>query len=364
MKNIVIHIIIFLSVVAVKAGNPDKIVKLNPQDLFVLIEYKQVQYEYFENNRGKLPSDMSFLNYYVDINGKADSSSLIDVNYLYLNGYNENKTEGEVYYLVTKKNRPMSNRNSNIRNASTVDHFYDIGSIINVVMGYWKKGKDNRVFIAFRDQTKIWNMRNFRIFGGLIIKQNIYITTTMNTKDDYLFDYNFKRNKEIKVELPIHLDDVFYSVDVENKEDAKCLKEITQTEKNKDSTFKATIKYWQYDSTNKKDFNERGVYLMNYDSLNIQLISKRKHGAKKRFLFVAYKNCTPQYSSISVKRYKNYFNENNQKEYLFIRVIDPYDNIAGDTKKKEKLVVFNVPYSGENLIPRILNFFKKKIINM
>ena len=379
---------------------------LDQRDLFIITEYKETEYQVFlDRDSLNLPANLSSVNYYVDINDQADSSNIVDINYLYLQGYHEKtKISGELFYLLTTKHIPMGNRKTNIRSSKTVDLYSELSSIIDMSFGYWQIDTvTHRVFIIFRDRTHIWNMNNFRVFGGLILNKNIYLTKAMNTKDDYLFDYNFKKNKEVFVKLPLSLDRVFYSETIKtedttnirratlSKRDAeKEIKsgrnnnpkkemldwlqknknphenEVIQSQQSKitepvkdqvtnDKTFNAAIKYSYY-PYNKKSFENRKIEYLNYDSLSFAFL-KRKNGkrASKNVLFKARKGNLFTYSKINLRQYKRYYSEANQKEYIFIHVLDPYD---------EKIIhTFSIPYSGENFIPHIIYFFRKKILD-
>ncbi len=379
---------------------------LDQRDLFIITEYKETEYQVFlDRDSLNLPANLSSVNYYVDINDQTDSSNIVDINYLYLQGYHEKtKTGGELFYLLTTKHIPMGNRKTNIRSSKTVDLYSELSSVIDMSFGYWQIDTiTHRVFIIFRDRTHIWNMNNFRVFAGLILNKNIYLTKAMNTKDDYLFDYNFKKNKEVFVKLPLSLDRVFYSEpmktedttgikratlsridaekeirsgknsnpkkemldwlqknknpveeEVNQKQTSKITEPVKDQAKN-DKTFNAAIKYSYY-PFNKKSFDNRKIECLNYDSLSFAFL-KRKNGkrASKNVLFKARKGNLFTYSKINLRQYKRYYSEANQKEYIFIHILDPYD---------EKIVhTFSIPYSGENFIPHIIYFFRKKILD-
>lgn len=194
--------------------------KLDKKDLFTITEYMETEYQVFTDGDNTLPANLSSVNYYVDINDKTDSTNISDINYLYLNGYHKKHViEGDAFYLLSKKNIPMAKRNTNIRSSKTVDFYSELSSIVGMSFGYWKLDTlTSRIYIVFRDRTKIWNMENFRIFTGLVLGKNIYLTKGMNTKDSYLFDDNFKNNKEIFVKLPLNLNEVFHSEKVTNSD--------------------------------------------------------------------------------------------------------------------------------------------------
>lgn len=397
-------------------GPPPDFFTLDEKDLFVIAEYKETEYQVFTDSDSlNLPANLSSVNYYVDINGEADSSNIVDINYLYLQGYHDTtNTGGELFYLLSTKNIPMGNRKTNIRSSKSVDLYSELSSIVNMSFGYWRVDPlTHRIFLIFRDGTKIWNMDNFRVFGGLILNKNIYLTKAMNTKDAYLFDYNFKKNKEIFVKLPLSLENVFYSETVKTKDaewtdvatlsrmdaqrvkDGKDIegikngKELNQKMKkldlsrtgwedtprnanqqyyqNKvtvpvrdqsknDGAFKAAIKYSYYPFC-KTDFDKKKIERLNYDVLSFSFM-KKKNGKKssKYVLFKARRGDLFSYSKIKLKQYKKYYSENNQKEFIFIHIVDPYDEKMYHT--------FSIPYSGENFIPRIINIFKKRIFGI
>lgn len=401
------------SCAALQGPRPD-FYTLDEQDLFVITEYQETEYQEFQDQDSlNLPANLSSVNYYIDINGEADSSNVVDINYLYLQGYHDKtKTNGELFYLLSSKHIPMGNRKTNIRSEKSVDLYSELSSIVDMSFGYWELDTiTHRVFIVFRERTKIWNMNNFRIFAGLILNKNIYLTKAMNTKDTYLFDYNFKRNKEVVVKLPLNLENVFYSEPVKTKDaawlkgatlsrtDAEKIKQgkdlnnvkdgveinkkykemdwsrtgdpystrnqyldpqqkMTMTIKDQvknDKTFNASIKYSYY-PFNRINFENRKIEHMNYDALSFSFLKrKNKKRASKYILFKARKGDLFTYSKINVKQYKRYYWDNNLKEFIFIHVVDPYDEHIYHT--------FTIPYSGENFIPRMIYIFRKKIFN-
>lgn len=394
---------------------PPEFFTLDERDLFVITEYKETEYQVFTDSDSlNLPANLSSVNYYIDINREADSSNIVDVNYLYLQGYHDTtKTSGELFYLLSTKNIPMGNRKTNIRSSKSVDLYSELSSIIDMSFGYWKVDPlTHRIFLVFRDGTKIWDMSNFRIFAGLILNKNIYLTKAMNTKDAYLFDYNFKKNKEIVVKLPISLDGVFYAETLKTDDakwiegatlsrlDAQRIKENKDIEKvkngreirqrmktldwsragsddtprnieteqtqnkvtvaikdkmNNDGTFKAAIKYSYYPFT-KSDFDRKKIERLNYDVLSFSFMEKRKGKKSKYILFKGRRGDLFTYSKVNLKQYKKYYSEGNQKEFIFIHIVDPYDEKAYHT--------VSIPYSGENFIPRMINLFRKKIFDI
>jgi hypothetical protein len=396
-------------------GLPPAFFTLDEKDLFVITEYKETEYQVFPDADSlNLPANLSSVNYYIDINGESDSSNVVDINYLYLQGYHDTtRTSGELVYLLSTKNIPMGNRKTNIRSSKSVDLYSELSSIIDMSFGYWQIDPlTHRVFLIFRDGTKIWNMNNFRVFAGLILNKNIYLTKAMNTKDAYLFDYNFKKNKEIVVKLPISLESVFYSepikttdaewiegaslsrIDAQRVRNGKELEKVKngrqlnekmksldwsrtgwentprnneQYYQNKqtvpvkdqvktDGTFKGVIKYSYYPFS-KSEYDKKKIERLNYDVLSFSFMKKRK-GKKdsKYILFKGRRGDLFTYSKVNLKQYKKYYSEANQKEFIFIHIVDPYD---------EKVIhTFNIPYSGESFIPRVLNFFRKRILDI
>jgi hypothetical protein len=387
---------------------------LDEQDLFVITEYKETEYQVFlDDDSLNLPANLSSINYYIDINGEADSSNVVDINYLYLQGYHDTaNTSGELFYLLSMKNIPMGNRKTNIRSSKSVDLYSELSSIADISFGYWRIDPlTHRIFLVFREGTKIWNMNNFRIFVGLILNKNIYLTKAMNPKDAYLFDYNFRKNKELFVKLPLSLDRVFYSEPVKtedaewiegctlSRKDAQRLKEGKEVDKVKngvelsrkmkkldwsrtgseetprdrkiiyqnkvtvpvkdyiknDETFSAAIKYSYYPYS-KADFDRKKIERLNYDVLSFSFM-KKKNGKKdsKYVLFKGRRGDLFTYARMNLKQYKKYYSEHNQKEFIFIHIIDPYDEKATQT--------FTIPYSGESFIPMIIHFFRKKILD-
>lgn len=384
--------------------------KLDKKDLFTITEYMETEYQVFTDGDNTLPANLSSVNYYVDINDKTDSSNIVDINYLYLNGYHKKHVvEGDAFYLLSKKNIPMAKRNTNIRSSKTVDFYSELSSIVGMSFGYWKLDTlTNRIYIVFRDRTKIWNMENFRIFTGLVLDKNIYLTKGMNTKDSYLFDDNFKNNKEIFVKLPLNLNEVFHSEKVNNSDtnyyqQAICTKfeiaenkskritikqrilEINSTKrdsiqakingrmiheqseqkkqtlilpetlKKEQNSFYAAIKYTYYPAI-EKNYATRKIEHLNYDSISFKLTRKNnKRGQKKFALFEAWRGKQVVYSRINISEYYNYYSLKNQKEFILIHVADPYDEKVFHT--------FRIPYSGQNTLPRLISFFKKKILD-
>ena len=384
---------------------------LDQRDLFVITEYQETEYQGFMGQDSlMLPANLSSVNYYVDINDRADSSSLMDINYLYLNGYHEEKrTYGQLFYLVTKKTIPVGNRKTNFRSARSVDQYSQLSSIGDMLFGYWQLDTiTHRVYIVFREGTKIWNMDNFRVFVGLVANKNIYITKSMDSKDTYLFDYNFKRNKEIYVKLPLTLENVLYSEPVlsndtnqikkavysyqeanqelrkNNEKNPKMeLLEYLQKEQQMDKTSSNRLTYWDtikrfrttnmkpdeyknpntvnasvkfsYYPSNKGSFMNRKLECMDYDSLAFTCLKKKNGKPSNYVLLKGIKDGIITYSQIKLKRYKNYYSTDNQQEFIFIHIADPYD---------EKIFrTFKVPYSSKGALPRLINFFKKKIFN-
>ncbi len=388
---------------------------LDEKDLFVITEYKETEYQTFlEQDSLNLPANLSSVNYYVDINGETDSSNLTDINYLYLQGYHDKtKTSGELFYLLSTKNIPMGNRKTNVRSAKSVDLYSELSSIVNMSFGYWQMDTvTHRVFIIFREGTKIWNMNNFRVFAGLILNKNIYLTRAMNTKDSYLFDYNFKKNKEIFVKLPINLENVFYldsvktedadwwdgailshdeakkvknGMDLEKISDNRKLRSLDWSrtgnesmERNqaflpqqkmtlpvydkpvydkvkKSASSKAGVKY-SYFPFNRSNFEKRKIEYLNYDALSFAFLKKKNGATGKYVLLKGRKGDLFTYSRINLKQYKKYYSDHNLKEFIFIHIIDPYD--------EKFYYTFTIPYSGENFVPRVLYFIKKKLFDI
>ncbi len=380
---------------------------LDQRDLFVITEYKKIEYQVFlDRDSLNLPANLSSVNYYVDINGQADSSNLVDINYLYLQGYHERtKVSGELVYLLSSKHIPMGDRNRTIPSPKLTDHYSDLSSIIAMSFGYWQLDTvTHRVFIVFRDRTNIWNMNNFRVFAGLVLNKNIYLTKAMNPKDEYLFDYNFKKNKEVFVKLPLNLDRVFYSEPIktsdtmgirratlstveaekemrlsgdtspkteminwlqkkntfnESEEPNAPTTKITALvadQKLSDKTFNATIKYSYY-PVNKKLFFDNKIEHLSLDSLSFEF-QKSKNGkrASEAVVLKASKNGVQLYSKIEMKQYKGYYSSINQKEIVLIHVIDPYDENSTHT--------FKIPYSGDSFSSHIVYFLRKKVLNL
>ena len=384
--------------------------KLDKKDLFTITEYMETEYQVFTDGDNTLPANLSSVNYYVDINDKTDSTNIVDINYLYLHGYNKKKSiEGDAFYLLSKKKIPMAKRNTNIRSSKTVDFYSELSSIVGMSFGYWQLDTiTNRIYIVFRDRTKIWNMENFRIFTGLVLGKNIYLTKAMNTKDSYLFDDNFKNNKEIFVKLPLNLNEVFHSEKVTNSdinyyqkatrtkfeiaedktkkintkqlvleinskkkdsiqtrineqmiheqlEQKKLTLILPDTLKKEENSFYAAIKYSYYPAI-EKNYASRKIEHLNYDSLSFKLTRKRnKRGEKKFALFEAWRGTQVVYSRINISEYHNYYSIKNQKEFILIHVADPYDEKVFHT--------FRIPYSGQTTWPRLISFFKKKIFD-
>jgi hypothetical protein len=384
--------------------------KLDKKDLFTITEYMETEYQVFTDGDNTLPANLSSVNYYVDINDKTDSTNISDINYLYLNGYHKKHViEGDAFYLLSKKNIPMAKRNTNIRSSKTVDFYSELSSIVGMSFGYWKLDTlTSRIYIVFRDRTKIWNMENFRIFTGLVLGKNIYLTKGMNTKDSYLFDDNFKNNKEIFVKLPLNLNEVFHSEKVTNSdiqyyqkatrakfeitedkskkvntkqlvqeinskkrdsiqqkineqmlheqlEQKKMTLLLQDTLKKEQNSFYAAIKYSYYPAI-EKNYASRKIEHLNYDSLSFKLTRKNnKRGRKKFALFEAWRGKQVVYSRINISEYHNYYSIKNQKEFILIHVADPYDEKVFHT--------FRIPYSGQTILPRLISFFKKKIFD-
>ena len=383
---------------------------LDQRDLFIITEYQETEYQGFIGQDSLLlPANLSSVNYFVDINDRTDSSNMMDINYLYLHGYHEEKkTSGQLFYLVTKKTIPVGNRKTNFRTAQSVDQYSQLSSIGDMLFGYWQLDTTTRrIYIVFREGTKIWNMDNFRVFVGLVANKNIYITKSMDSKDSYLFDYNFKRNKEVYVKLPLTLENVLYSEPVLSKDTNQIKKavysyqEANQQMKRKDeinpkqqvtdylkkerkkelsvnrmnyldstqdsrrtnmkpderkntNTVNASVKFSYYPS-NKASFISRKIEYMNYDSLSFTCLKKKRGKPSKYFLLRGSKDGILTYSQIKLKRYKNYYSTKNQQEFIFIHIADPYDERVYRT--------FKVPYSSKGALPQLINFFKKKIFN-
>jgi len=456
---ILLFVLIGYTVEAQIISQPDAYT-LDQRDLFIITEYKETEYQVFvDHDSLNLPANLSTVNYYVDINDQTDSSNMIDINYLYLQGYHEaKKTSGQLFYLITQKTIPVGNRKTNVRGSKSVDQYSQLSSIESMSFGYWQLDTiTHRIFIVYRESTKIWNMDNFRVFAGLVANKNIYITKSMDTKDTYLFDYNFKRNKEVYVKLPVSLENVLYSepvltgdtiqikkatysllearkklvemansylkdsiytnriidslkVSSDDSEDtfsknsiqikhalnelkeskqqfnkANPKKEMLTYLKNEEmneqeadapnhwdsvkkskrtnlirderkdpNTVNAAIKFSYYPS-NKAGFINRKMEYMNYDTLSFTCLKKRGGRASKYVLLRGIKDDIFTYSQIKLKRYRKYYSTDNQQEFIFINVVDPYDEKVFHT--------FKVPYSSKGALPRILNFFKKKIFN-
>lgn len=411
MMRVFIFIIILASY-SVKAQiiSQPEAYTLDQRDLFIITEYQETEYQGFIGQDSlMLPANLSSVNYYVDINDQADSSNLMDINYLYLNGYHEEKkTSGQLFYLITKKTIPVGNRKTNFRSAKSVDQYSQLSSIGDMMLGYWQLDTvTHRIYIVFREGTKIWNMDNFRVFVGLVANKNIYITRSMDSKDTYLFDYNFKRNKEIVVKMPLNLENVLYSEPVlstdtsqiknavysyqqanqelkrnDEKNPKKEVLDYLQKERwNQDNmnkinywdtvkrskrtdmkpderkdlnTVNASIKFSYYPS-NKAGFTSRKIQYMNYDSLAFTCLKKKRGKPSKYVLLTGIKDGIFTYSEIKLKRYKNYYSTDNQQEFIFIHIADPYDERVYKT--------FKVPYSSKGALPQLINFFKKKIFN-
>jgi hypothetical protein len=382
---------------------------LDQRDMFIITEYKETEYQVFiDHDSLNLPANLSTVNFYVDINDETDSSNMMDINYLYLQGYHEAKrTNGQLFYLVTQKTIPVGNRKTNFRSSRSVDQYSQLTSIEDMTYGYWQLDTiTHRIFLVFRESTKIYNMDNFRIFAGLVANKNIYITKSMDSKDTYLFDYNFKRNKELYVKLPLTLENVLYSEPVLTKDTIQMktatysyqesqknktmqnnnpkqevlnyLKnepavqenannysrwdsvkrekrtQLVRDEKKNENTVNAAIKF-SYFPSNRASLMNRKVEYMDYDSLSFTCLTKKKRKTSKYVLLKASKDGILTYSEIKMKRYRNYYSTDNQQEFIFINVVDPYDEKIFHT--------FRIPYSSKGALPGLINFFKKKIFN-
>src|SRR3954466_5016126 len=97
---ILLFVLIGYTVEAQIISQPDAYT-LDQRDLFIITEYKETEYQVFvDHDSLNLPANLSTVNYYVDINDQTDSSNMIDINYLYLQGYHEaKKTSGQLFYL-------------------------------------------------------------------------------------------------------------------------------------------------------------------------------------------------------------------------------------------------------------------------
>jgi hypothetical protein len=382
---------------------------LDQRDLFIITEYKETEYQVFTDHDSlNLPANLSTVNYYVDINDQTDSSNMMDINYLYLQGYHEAKrTNGQLFYLITQKTIPVGNRKTNFRSSRSVDQYSQLTSIEDMTFGYWQLDTiTHRIFLVFRESTKIYNMDNFRIFAGLVANKNIYITKSMDSKDTYLFDYNFKRNKELFVKLPLNLENVLYSEPVltkdtiqmktatyslqESQKNRRMLdnnpkqevmdylkndaviqentnafnrwdsvkKEkrtyLIRDEKKNTNTVNAAIKF-SYFPSNRTSLKNRKVEYMDYDTLSFTCLKKKRGKASKYVLLKGSKDGILTYWEVRMKRYRKYYSTDNQQEFIFINVVDPYDEKIFHT--------FRIPYSSKGALPGLINFFKKKIFN-
>ena len=121
------------------------------------------------------------------------------------------------------------------------------------------------------------------------------------------------------------------------------------------NTVNAAIKFSYYPS-NKASFIDRKIEYMNYDSLSFTCLKKKRGKASKYILLRGVKDGIFTYSQIKLKRYRKYYSTDNQQEFIFINVVDPYDEKVFHT--------FRIPYSSKGALPRVLNFFKKKIFNV
>ena len=411
MKGLLIYIFVLIGCITrAQIISQPEAYTLDERDLFVITEYQETEYQGFMGQDSLLlPANLSSVNYFVDINDRADSSNMMDINYLYLNGYHEEKsTGGQLFYLVTKKTIPVGNRKTNFRSARSVDQYSQLSSIGDMLFGYWQLDTTTRrIYIVFREGTKIWNMDNFRVFVGLVANKNIYITKSMNSKDSYLFDYNFKRNKEVYVKLPLTLENVLYSEQVLSNDTSQIKKavysyeeanqqlkrkgeinpkqQVTDYLKKEYKTEQTTnrVNYWDttrysrrtnmkpdehknmntvnaavkfsYFPSNKASFMDRKMEVMNYDSLSFTCLKKKRGNPSNYFLLRGSKDGILTYSEIKLKRYKNYYSTENQQEFIFIHIADPYDEKVFRT--------FKIPYSSKGALPRLINFFKKKIFN-
>jgi len=348
----------------------DTIIRLKKADLFVMIEYNATEYEQLSANNATLPADYSFVSYYVDINGNANAKNVEDVNYLFLNEFSNPKVDsGYLYYLIPAKTKPMTKRKTNIRSSKTVDRFFDINTINDIVFGYWKRDTlKDKVFFIFRESTGIDDMSNLRVFSGLVINQNIFVTHAMNTKDDYLFDFKFKNNKELTVKLPIELNNVFYSQVIADDNESTVLQEkLVPVKMNGDrqsvagtieTAMKASVKYWRY-TTNSQRLYSKGLDLLDYDSLSFHFVKCGLFGVKKSVLLAGWKNNVPTYQKIKLPNYYKYFYEDDYVENIFIDVEDPYAYTRRGQESEAAKHRFYLPYHKKTLLRKLKTMVMK-----
>ncbi len=328
MKKLTFILIAFFAVL--ESIGQEKIIKLNKKDCFVIAEFKKVEYQFFNvDNNYYLPSALSFINHYVDINGLADSNSISDINYLYLDSFSvDTKTEGVMYYLLTRKSPPFENRKSGIIHENKVDQYADISSIVDIQLGVWKKVDDDKIIFIFRDKTKIKRMEDLRIFAGLIVNKSIFLNYSMNTKDAYLSEFKLKHRNKVEVRLPLRLDQIFDTtrivVDIVgiNKENGPSFqfsnemdsKKIKNEDKNKKKQFFATVKYWPL-----ADYKTScpTLKLFDFDSLSLKI-------EVDKFQLNSLALNTNFYKQIKIHDYKKYFDKGYQKRLLTLKIISPY----------------------------------------
>lgn len=348
-------------------------VTLLAEDCFVMAQYAKVEYV---NDKNGVPSTLSALYRHNLINFRESDLEISDVNYVYFVGYKSSSaSEGPLVQLVPKKHIPRSYRKEVRSLGDRVDRFWKVDNFRAIDLGYWRKtayqygvegrkelkDSDSSIVFVIRDKTKVHTMRDFRVFIAKPMQQSLIVHHAMNPKDEYLFYYQFKKDLNADVNLPLDMRQLFktdtfhyrhkteyvrteYDTIWENRLDTIFRERVfdpmndsvqlppdfvvtrfqtvqkKEVKEQRDTTVvvDCTFRYWELD-TIKRYLDNRGANLIEYDSIKIRQIYPKENdnlglkdkmgrdirlAAKKDFLLEAYNGGNVEYGHIKDARYK------------------------------------------------------------